>query len=293
MAGDVFAALTGFIPFPRLGGSKERIEARRHNNAKIATGAVKKSALGLAQTQQHFLKLEESVLQSHSMALHEIRKLNRTVKHNAERLCRQASPEDIDKAPKELVTIYKTSELMSNEYDVIEVLANLTQAELPLNRVSELYKVFDKCVRIYKAVAGGRRLLLRAEYGYSPRIVVSDKTFHIIPSVFIENALKYSLPGSEIRITLEPDSNNENCILTVTNESEGNQQLDDRVFQRGFRASSLIDGSGNGLYVAQAIAKQHNTQITVESTLLSSSRVKHTFTVAFKTTHEKFVRKTS
>jgi signal transduction histidine kinase len=289
--GDLFAALTGFVPFPRLGGEKERIVAKRHPESKFSIEAVQRAISILVKANKNFLEIEETVLKGHSMALHEIRKFNRTIKQTAERLCKRDSPGNPDGAQKELVTIYKTSELMSNEYNVIEILADASQAKLPPNTVSELYKIFDKCVKIYNAIAGGRRLLLRAEHNYNPRIVANDNTLPIIPSVFIDNALKYSLPGSEIRIFIEPDTDNQSCLVTVTNDSEGQQQLDDRIFQRGYRATTHRDGTGNGLYVAQLIAEQHNTRITVDSSILSSARVRHTFSVSFRTTNERWLKK--
>lgn len=288
---DLSFALTGFIPHPRLGGTKETIQAKRHKEMRVTVEGVNRAAAKLKETNENFTKMEEQVLKGYSMALHEIRKLNRTVKHNAERLCKKESPDDLDKAQKELVTIYKTSELMSNEFDVIEILADASQANLPLNTTSDLYKIFDKCVRIYGTRAGGRRLILRAQSNYSPRIAANDKTFHILPSVFIENALKYSSPGSETRITLEPDTADGNCVVTIVNESDGQQILDDRIFERGYRANPHPEGSGNGLYVAQLIAKQHKSQITVKSCRLDSTRVRHTFSMVFKTTTERWLRK--
>jgi signal transduction histidine kinase len=287
-----FSAVTGFVPFPRLGGSQESIVAKRHKDSRISTDAVQNAINGIVEADKHFLALEENVLKGHSMALHEIRKLNRAIKQNAERLCRKESPNDLDLARKELVTIYKSSELMSNEFDVIEVLADATQTTLPLNTVIEIYKIFDKCVRIYNTQAGGRHVVLRATTStYSPRVVASDKTLHIIPSVLIENSLKYSTPGSETRIFLEPDLETSECIVTVVNESEGNQSLDNRVFQRGFRFDTRRDGSGNGLYVAQLIAKQHGTRITVQSEVTGPNSIRHTFSIRIKTTTERWLKK--
>lgn len=295
-------ALTGFVPYPRLGGSKEPIVAKRHSQVKVASERVKKVGLRLLEvihryldmekeTKQRLLELENLTIKNQSMGLHEIRKLNRSIKHAAERLCKKDCPEDPDKAQKELVTIFKSSELMSREFDVIEILSDATQTKLPHNIVSDLYRIFDMCVKIYREVAGGRKILLRAPNNYSPRVPACDKTFHIIPSVFIENALKYSLPGSEIRITIEPADEPQRCVVTVVNESEGQQILDNRIFERGYRANSLKDGSGIGLYVAQLVAEQHNTEIKVESIPLTATRVKHTFTVAFRTTTDKYIRK--
>lgn len=290
--GGAKAAVTGFIPYPRHGGNQERILAKRHKETHFSVDAVKRVISGLIATHEHLLEVEQEIVRAHSMALHEIRKFNRTIKQNAERLCKQASPDNVDHAPKEMLNIYKTAELMSNEYDVIEILADASQATLPVNTVSEIYKMFDKCVKIYNAVAGGRKIILRASGNYSPRVAASDKTLHIIPSVLIENALKYSLPGSDIRINIDPDeTDGQRCIVTVTNDSPGNQELDDRVFQRGVRFSSTGDGSGNGLYVAQLIANQHKTRITINSKVLNPTTVRHTFVVPFRTTNERYLRK--
>ena len=289
---NLFAAFTSLIPFPRIGGSKESVLAKRHRECRVATTGTATAIAAVVGMDNQFQAIEKGIFKGHSMALHEIRKLNRAIKQNAERLCRTHSPTDLEKAPKELVTIYKSSELMSNEFDVIEVLADASQAALPLNTVSELYRVFDKCVRIYNTQAGGRRVVIRSSVGgYSPRIAAHDKTLHIIPSVLIENSLKYSSPGSETRILFEPDGEESECIVRVVNESDGRQELDDRVFQRGFRFDTRQDGSGNGLYVAQLIAKQHHTRITVQSQIVGPNSVRHIFEIRFKTTTDKWLKK--
>src|SRR4029077_4703726 len=108
------------------------------------------------------------------------------------------SPEDLDNASPDLVKIMKASELMSRQFDVIELLANEELATLPLNSVSEVYKLFDKCARIYQTRS--KRITLDAPQGFSPRVDACDKTFPIIPSVLIENALKYSVPESDVRV---------------------------------------------------------------------------------------------
>jgi signal transduction histidine kinase len=281
--GEIFAAVTSFVPYPRLGGSKERMLAKRHPEAKINGEILKKTISAIAIAETHLRELEKAAVQDASLALHEIRKLNATIKQTAERLCRKDSPNDPDAAKPELVRIWKTSELMSNEFDVIEFLANANLAELPVNHVSEPYKLFHKLVRIYNERAGGRKLVLSGgDARHSPRIAACDKTFHIIPSVFIENALKYSAPGSEIRIFLGPDEDGEHCVIKVTNESEGQQLLDDRVFLRGYRANKHGDGSGNGLFIAQEIAKQHKSLITVQSSIVSQNRLRHSFELVLK-----------
>jgi light-regulated signal transduction histidine kinase (bacteriophytochrome) len=214
-----------------------------------------------------------------SMALHEIRKLNSKVKQTAERLCRRESPEDTDDASPDLVKILKASELMSRQFDVIELLANEELAMLPLNSISEVYKIFDKCARIYRTAS--MRINLDAPAGYYPRVDVCDKTFPIIPSVLIENALKYSAPASEVRVTFSQDGPH-TVTVCVSNVSLLAAPLTDAVFERGYRGPTDTDGSGNGLYVAQLVAKQHGATIRLDTSGIPNGRTRVTFCLSFK-----------
>jgi hypothetical protein len=302
-AGDVSAALTGFIPSPRLGGPAERILAKRHKEIKLDTEVVFDSILKLKEVghryqeidmeaRQRLYSVEEEVKkrldevelkvsQKFSMALHEIRKLNRTVVQTAERMCleeRPSSPESASPAP---VTIWKTAEMMSKQFDAIEILANESLINLPVKDQSLLYRVFDKCVRVYQYQPGSRRIFMQSPPGYIPKILVCEKTFPIIPTSLISNALKYSIPESEIRVILGPDG--EFCEVIVISQSKGQQRLDDSIFARGVRASQDKEGSGMGLYVAQLVAGQHGTKIRVESHLSGNNTVKHIFKVRFRT----------
>lgn len=265
-------AITGFIPFPRLGGDQERNQAKLHSDLKIPQQNLSAAIHALNKTFDKLDKLQEAILKNESMALHEIRKLNRTVKQTAERLYSSNHTED-------LLQIWKTSELMSKQFDVIEILANESLTQLPTNTISEIYKIFDKCVHIYQSP--DERIKLWSQQGYSPKAVVSDKTFPIIPTVLIENALKYSPPSSGIGITLEKEA--DTCLVKVSNIIANNVNIDSTIFNRGIRGSSDTEGSGNGLYVAQLIAKQHNTLISVRCLPDSNGKLRCTFSFQMKT----------
>jgi K+-sensing histidine kinase KdpD len=281
ISGNSNMAVTGFVPFPRLGGSAEKILSKRHANYKFDVTHVEKMILNLRKSRGNLQKVEEETVENYSMALHEIRKLNRTVVQNAERLCRKESPSEPENASKELVSIWKAAELMSRQFEVIEILANQEHAALPLNTTSDLYRLFDKCVKVFETIGVKRRFSLYAiPNSYSPKVEACDKTIPIIPTVLIENAIKYSIPDSEIRIKLEQMG--ENCFVNVSNLSANPKPLNDYIFQRGVRATSDKDGSGNGLYVAQLIAHQHNTSIRVQSVPFKAG-MKHTFSLNFKT----------
>jgi len=301
-AGDVSAALTGFIPNPRLGGAAERILARRHKEVRLEAEAVLDSVSTLKEVGRRYQEIEAEarrrlysveeevkkrldevelkVAQKFSMALHEIRKLNRTVVQTAERMCLHERPSSPESASPEPVTIWKTAEMMSKQFDVIEILANESLTGLPVKTQSLLYRVFDKCVRAYQ-FQPTRRIFMQSPPGYSPKILVCEKTFPIIPTSLISNALKYSIPESEIRVIVGPDG--EFCEVIVISQSKGQQMLDDSIFARGVRASEDKEGSGMGLYIAQLVAVQHGTKIRVESHPSPNNTVKHIFKVRFRT----------
>ena len=127
------------------------------------------------------------------------------------------------------------------------------------------------------------RIHIRASPGYSPRILACDKTFSIIPSVLIENALKYSLPDSNV--TVEISQLGTHCVVRVTNQSKRDPAFGDIIFKKGFRLSTDRDGSGNGLYLAKMVTEQHKGELTLSSRNISSDVMECTITVRLPEKH--------
>ena len=273
------AAVTGVVAWPRFGTPSEALMAKKHPEARIAREAVLAAAAKVAGLSARLIALEAETVRQQSMALHEIRKLNRQVKQTAERLCLRASPGNIEEAPVDLVSILKASELMSQQFDVIEILANETLAKLPRNSSSHIYKIFDKCARIYRT--GQRRIVLDSPANFSPIIDACDKTFPIIPATLIENAQKYAVGDSDIKISIRPDG--DFVAVQVENLANLTAPLTNRIFERGVRVSGDRDGSGNGLYVAQLVAAQHDCIIHVDTLKVSESSYRVRFHFKLKT----------
>ena len=254
-------ALTGFIPYPRLGGSQERALAKQNPKSKCALETVERFASQLAIMEARLDRIETEVIDRHSMALHEIRKLNRSIKQSAERLCNEASPNHPDRADSRLVTIWKTAELMSHQFDVIELLANESLTKLPLNSEINVYRIFDKCARILEQQVGAKRIRLSNLLRQEPLIAACDKTFPIIPTVLLQNAVKYGESRSPIRVDLEEHRGW--LAVKVANRVQAGMMIGAEVFQKGVRGSTDADGSGHGLYLAQLVVKQHRGDIQV------------------------------
>jgi two-component system, OmpR family, sensor histidine kinase KdpD len=83
----------------------------------------------------------------------------------------------------------------------------------------------------------------------------------------IDNALKYSPPGSPLKIRVR--RNGDLLELDVTNAGRGiPAQEQSRIFERLYRSPSVQDripGSGLGLSIAQSIARAHGGDLSVSS----------------------------
>jgi signal transduction histidine kinase len=270
-------AFTAFVPYPRLGGSRERAAARHHPELRVDAEAVKLAAVKVSSLSVKLDKVVIAVAQKHSRALHEIRKLNRVIKQESERLYREATTTDGDDADRRILKVFKASEIMSRQFDIIEILANQDLTRLPRTSQISVYRIFDKCVHVFQK---DQRIAIRSA-GIDPgnAVLACDKTFPIIPTVLIENALKYSLPASPINVFVNygPDQ----AEVSVTNQAKPGTKLDATIFNAGVRVSQDEDGSGYGLYVAQLVARQHGTEISVH-TRAADHHTDCTFRIRFR-----------
>ena len=102
-----------------------------------------------------------------------------------------------------------------------------------------------------------------------PLLNVDEPAIVEVLYVLLDNAAKYSRPGSLITVSGTLSSKNE-VILAVEDQGSGiSVDLRNRVFDKFFRASSEISqdqptGTGMGLAIAQGIVEAHGGRIWVE-----------------------------
>ncbi|MFZ2657505.1 MAG: ATP-binding protein [Victivallales bacterium] len=270
-------AITGFIPYPRIAGAleeKERKLAKAEKNHKISIVAIGDISKLLKKYDELIEKNEKEALMNYSNALHEIKKLNRTVKQEAERMTNESES---------FLKIFKASEMMSRQFEIVEILAgeeNLTTLPMSSHPI-DVYKLFDKCARIYDS----QNIVLshpNVHGEYHPKIYMCEKTFPIIATALITNAQKYSKKGTEIRIVFEKQGNN--CVVRINNTCTGSLHLPAGIYLKGKRIATDKDGSGYGLYIAQKVAEQHSTRIEHTASFNKDKNETHvTFTILLKT----------
>ena len=85
----------------------------------------------------------------------------------------------------------------------------------------------------------------------------------------IANAIKYSLPGSQVHVTLAADD--DVVRLVVADTGEGIEEADlDQLFSKFVRGQNatrrLVPGTGLGLNIVRTIVEAHGGEVSLEST---------------------------
>lgn len=141
--------------------------------------------------------------------------------------------------------------------------SSLVMTELPLSDiVSETVASFDALAR-----EGGNSI----KTDIAPMVSVkgSNKELEKLVSILMENALKYSPKGAEIKFSLQQDG--KNAILEIANPSVQEVKNEDlgHVFERFYRTdtsrNSASGGHGIGLSMASAIVKAHGGRISART----------------------------
>ena len=155
-----------------------------------------------------------------------------------------------------------------------------------VDSIIDLSKLDEKKLTLSKTDVNLARLLRKihsefndtfAQADLSLRLALPEKTFTVACDAvlmnravtnLITNALKFTHPGGEVRLTLTQDAWGA-LLIEVYNPGIGIPPEDQaRVFERFYQVKNEVtrsQGSGIGLSMTQGIIKSHGYQITVES----------------------------
>jgi two-component system OmpR family sensor kinase len=138
-------------------------------------------------------------------------------------------------------------------------------------RPVRLDEVLAECVRRMSAAAAAKRITIGADLPDPVEILADEDHMVRVFSNLLDNAVKYSPPGSVVTVTLDltPGVPREAVITIADNGTGIPAPVLPRIFERFFRGDEARgDGSGNGLGLAivEQLVQLHGGRVSARST---------------------------
>lgn len=218
-------------------------------------------------------RLEESVDRIHRFtadAAHELRTPLTALRTTAELAVRRER--QIDEYRESLEQVVVLSERMSLLLDGLLTLARGDDV-LPVRTVGrvELVSIVQVVCSELRPMFTSKGVLLEVDASQEPHVVRGDpEGLERLLTSLVENALKYTAVGGRVTIGIVREGSEE--VVEVSDTGCGiPQESLPLIFDRFYRVDSSRDrqsgGHGLGLAIAQQIARFHNTEIEVRSTV--------------------------
>jgi K+-sensing histidine kinase KdpD len=205
-------------------------------------------------------------------SLHDIKTGVSLVFRNAEAIVQSlqgvTDDERIEGADPAMKSLLKSVALLRSRLDMASIVANPEAAGYGQTRRQPVYKSVHRMVRMFEQEAQQRNIRLRMA-GDSYNLLFVHDSFDTVPLVLLENAIKYSDPGSDVTVSVF-DVGRSSCRVSIESHGELVPEADrDRIFERRFRSDKAkrlrSSGSGLGLYIASIVANAHGFQIQYEA----------------------------
>ena len=177
--------------------------------------------------------------------------------------------ESVESQLKWVDSITRSADRMTGLVGSLLSLASMEDSQLlPQSSLFDLSAEASEAVTEVKAAAFEKGLLINNEI--EPDIEIESDREHVrkILDILLDNAVKYTDNSETITVSLTQEKRHVTC--TVRNSGDGIPPEDlphlfDRFYRRDPARSSDNGGYGLGLAIAQAIAKQLDAVLTVDS----------------------------
>jgi PAS domain S-box-containing protein len=173
----------------------------------------------------------------------------------------------------------RLAKLVDNLLDTSRMEAGLLKLEKSLISIMPLIKG----VAVEAGVRADQHRIAVTCLGRLPRVNIDAKRIRQVLDNLIENAIKYSPPGTEISIAAEKTGNE--VLISVTDRGPGIPREEiTNIFERMYRIEQRVysgaDGIGLGLYICQRLVESHGGRIWAESAPGKGSTFRFTLPLA-------------
>ncbi len=159
------------------------------------------------------------------------------------------------------------TEKLTSLVNSLVTLSRIDEDESPMNMadfpVSDTVRETAESFRDF-AAENGHAL----ELSVAPDLIYCGDEYSVrqLVSILLDNAVKYALPGTPVRLSLE--KSRRGVVLLSSNRCDVSQPIDTaRLFDRFYRADSSRSGNGGfgiGLSIARGIAEGHRGHISAK-----------------------------
>lgn len=190
------------------------------------------------------------------------------------------TPKDIEAAYRILITqTDRLSQMFDDLTDLIAV--NRTERQLKTINIDQLLIPILESYQ-QQLLIEDRDIQLGIDDAIPP--FQQDKVaLERIVTNFIDNALKFSSPGSPIKINVQRSANNQ-IVISVTDEGIGIREAHlPHIFNRTYRVersrNKSTGGTGLGLYIARSLAERIGGEIKVNSVFSKGTTIAIVFPI--------------
>ncbi|MDD5621662.1 MAG: ATP-binding protein [Actinomycetota bacterium] len=184
---------------------------------------------------------------------------------------------DVLKQKRDIATKdYKeTIELINDE---IMRLSRITEELLILSNLEEngskavfvpvnIKEILDKMLKLFENQIDSREIVLRTIFNGKFEVPGNKIQLEQLLFNLMDNAIKYSIPGRELTISLSNDKKSKLLIFNITNTSTIIKEKDLlNIFERFYKTSATTEskGFGLGLSISKKIVENHNGEIKAD-----------------------------
>jgi signal transduction histidine kinase len=135
-------------------------------------------------------------------------------------------------------------------------------------------RLLEGCAELFRAQGADRRFTV-AVHPLVPELLVDRDAMERVLSNLVSNAVKYSPPATEVRLTAAPDSD-DHVLIAVEDEGPGIPDAErSHIFELYYRVSrpgSAVGGLGLGLALVKALVEASGGSVGVECAQGKGSR---------------------
>lgn len=158
-----------------------------------------------------------------------------------------------------------------------------------LDKKHNLFSVIDKYTKVFSLIVNTRRsknINFHFEVDSKTNIAFASHIVEYIISILVDNIWKYSLDGSDAKISATR-CNESDIEIEFTNISKPINECE-LIFNKGFQLSGDSEGFGYGLYWAQVLVQHYNElskrssdflKLVHQQEVIDSEKAKQTFII--------------